>query len=57
MNDNSNSGACSRDDFINAAFDTVRGFKPSELMKLLATFADDYSELVSYADFLRLIER
>jgi len=56
-NDSSNSGACPRDDFINAVFDTIRGFKPSELMKLLSSFADEYHELVSYADFLRLVER
>ena len=43
-----NSGACPRDDFINAVFETVRGFKPAELMKLLSTFADEYQELVSY---------
>ena len=38
-------------------FDTVRGVKPSDLMKLLSTFADEYEELVSYADFIRLVER
>ena len=57
MNDNSNSGACPRDDFINAVFETVRGFKPADLMRLLSTFADEYQELVSYSDFLRLVER
>ena len=56
-NDGSNSGACARDDFINAVFDTIRGLKPSDLMKLLSTFSDEYSDLVSYSDFLRLVER
>ena len=57
MNDNSNSGACPRDDFINSVFESVRGIKPAELMKLLSTFANEYQELVSYSDFLRLVER
>jgi Ca2+-binding EF-hand superfamily protein len=57
MNDNSNSGSCSRDDFINAVFDNARGLKPSDLMKLLSTFADEYEELVSYDDFIRLVDR
>jgi len=55
--DSSNSGACPRDDFINAIFDTVRGLKPSDLMKLLSSFADEYNDLVSYDDFLRLVDR
>ena len=38
-------------------FETVRGFKPADLMRLLSTFADEYQELVSYSDFLRLVER
>ena len=57
INDQSNSGACPRDDFVNACFDTIRGLKPSDLMKLVTTFADEYENLVNYADFLRLIDR
>ena len=56
-NDNSNCGACPRDDFINSVFDNVRGVKASDLMKLLSTFADEYEELVSFDDFIRLVER
>ena len=44
-------------DLINVVFDTVRGLKAADLMKLLQTFADDYVELVSYNDFMRLVER
>ena len=56
--DDSNSGACPKDDFVNSVFETVRGIKPSDLMKLLQTFAGEYFEdLVSYADFMTLVER
>jgi len=55
--DSSNSGACPRDDFINTVFDTVRGVKPAELMKLLQAFSSQYDELVNYEDFLSLVER
>ena len=57
VNDNSNCGACPRDDFINSVFDNIRGVKASDLMKLLSTFADEYEELVSFDDFIRLVER
>ena len=57
LNDRSNSGLCPRDDFINTVFDNVRGLKPSDLMKLLSTFADEYEELVSYDDFIKLVDR
>ena len=57
MADPSHSGACQRDDFLNSAFDAVRGLKPADLMKLLMAFADEYDEMVSYSDFLRLVER
>ena len=54
----SNSGSCSKADFVNSVFDTVRGLKPSDLMKLLQTFSGEYFEdLVSYTDFLSLVER
>ena len=57
MQDSTNSGSCQRDDFINAVFDTVRGLKPSDLMKLLTAFSNEYVELVNYEDFLRLVDR
>lgn len=57
MSDASNCGACQRDDFINAVFDTVRGLKPAEMMKLLQTFASQYDDLVNYEDFLTLADR
>ena len=57
LNDRSNRGSCPRDDFINTVFDNVRGLKPSDLMKLLSTFADEYEELVSYDDFIKLVDR
>ena len=52
-----NAGVCDRDDFINAVFDNMRGLKPAELMKLLMAFADEYSDMVNYLDFIRLAER
>lgn len=56
-NDASNSGACSRDEFINAVFDSMRGLKPAELMKLLMAFADEYTDMVNYTDFIRMVDR
>jgi len=38
-------------------FDVVRGVKPADLMRFLMTFADEYEDMVNYADFLRLLER
>ena len=57
MNDPSNSGACPKDEFINAVFDSVKGLKPAELMQLLIAFSNEYEQQVNYEDFLRLIER
>ena len=56
--DSSNSGACPKDDLIDAIFETVRGVKSADLVKLLQAFTAEYSEdMVSYTDFLTMIER
>ena len=56
--DDSGAGTCSRDDFINSVFDTVRILKPADLMKLLMAFTDDYPDhSINYQDFLRLAMR
>lgn len=55
--DGANSGLCSRDDFLNTVFDNVRGLKPSDLMRLLTAFADEYDDQVNYFDFLTLADR
>ena len=57
IHDSTGSGACPKDDFINAVFDSVKGLKPAELMQLLVAFSNDYEQQVNYEDFLRLIER
>ena len=57
INDPGNTGACPKDDFINAVFDSVKGLKPAELMQLLIAFSNEYEQQVNYEDFLRLIER
>lgn len=57
INDATNAGICQRDDFINSVFDSVRGLKAADLLKLLTTFADEYDTMVNYADFMRLVER
>ncbi len=58
MSDATGAGICQRDDFINSVFDSVRGLKAADLLKLLSTFADEYdSTMVNYGDFMRLIER
>ena len=44
INDSSNSGACPKDDFINAIFDSVKGLKPAELMQLLIAFSNEYEQ-------------
>ena len=54
--DPTNSGFCSHDDFFNSVFNAVKGLKPSELVLLLRTFGEAYSDRVNYEDFLRLIE-
>ena len=48
---------CPRDDFINAVFDTVRGLRAADLMKLLSTFASEFEAMVNYEDFFGLVER
>ena len=57
IHDNSHRGVCPRDDFINAVFDTVRGLRAADLMKLLSTFASEHEDLVNYEDFFSLVER
>ena len=57
IHDSSNCGACPREDFINVVFDQIRGLKPTDLMRLLNTFADEYDDMVSYSDFLSLVDR
>ena len=57
VNDPANSGACPKDDFINAVFDSVKGLKPAELMQFLIAFSNEYEQQVNYEDFVRLIER
>ena len=57
INDPANSGACQKDDFTNAIFDSVKGLKPAELMQLLIAFSGEYEQQVNYEDFLQLIER
>jgi len=38
-------------------FDSIRGLKAADLLKLLTTFADDFDGMVNYNDFMRLVER
>ena len=57
IQDSANSGACPKDEFINAVFDSVKGLKPAELMQLLVAFSNEYEQQVNYEDFIRLIER
>ena len=52
INDPSNSGACPKDEFVNAVFDAVKGLKPAELMSLLIAFSGEYEQQVNYEDFL-----
>ena len=44
MQDPLNTGACPKDDFINAVFDSVKGLKPAELMQLLVAFSGEYEQ-------------
>lgn len=55
--DVSSSGFVTKDDFINAVFDTVKGVKPSDLMQLLTAFTEHDEQDVKYEDFLHLIQR
>ena len=57
INDSTGSGYCSKDDFTNAVFDTVKGIKPAKLMALLLAFSNEFEEQVNYGDFVTLIER
>ena len=57
IHDSADSGACPKDEFINAIFDAVKGLKPAELMQLLVAFSNEYEQQVNYEDFIRLIER
>ena len=35
----------------------MRGLKPAELMRLLMAFADEYTDIVNYMDFINMASR
>lgn len=55
--DNTESGNCHKDDFVNSIFESIQSIKPSDLMQLVSSFTAEYDQYVNYNDFLALVER
>jgi hypothetical protein len=55
--DQTESGQCNKDDFVNTIFESIRGVKPAELMQLVNAFSEEFEDTVNYDDFLTMVDR
>ena len=57
MNDQQSTGACQKEDFVDAVFESIKDMRASEKMSLVNAISSEYDQLVNYEDFLNLVDR
>ena len=57
MNDQQSTGACQKEDFVDAVFESIKDMRASEKMSLVNAISSEYDQLVNYEDFLNLVYR